>query len=170
MSEQVTVDVDAPEDVSVPEHVVEFTAEQNRRIAHIVRKEVEKARRNTLAATEAEYESKYQTQLQELQAQLAKTTGEMQTYKSRADVTNAAAKARALNPEYVFKLIRDDLTYGDDGAPANLDDLLKNLRQEMPQLFTPGPSGADGGAGGEAAGGADMNQLIRGAIRRRSNG
>lgn len=75
---------------------------------------------------------------------------------------------RARNPVTVFKLIKDDLEYDDNGKPTNYLQLLKALKAEDPSLFgakTAGSvNGGDGSRNEPAT--ADMNSLIRGLAGR----
>jgi len=70
---------------------------------------------------------------------------------------------RAKNPVTVYKLIKDDLVFDDDGKATNYLQLLKSLKAEDPTLFGPKTAGSvnggDGSSGQPAA--TDMNAMIR---------
>lgn len=86
-------------------------------------------------------------------------------------VRDAAVKAKAHNPERVYHLIQSAIELDDRGQPANVEDLLRGLRQTDPYLFRRGSATAgDAGAGGEGEGSPaqSMNDLIRGSLGRGS--
>lgn len=98
---------------------------------------------------------------------------ELRTTRAESAVIKAAVRAGSDDPDLVFKAVRDDLEFGDDGKPTNVSDLVSALKKERPRLFGGGTdrrSGADGGKGGESAGGDDMNQIIRRMARKQRLG
>jgi hypothetical protein len=82
---------------------------------------------------------------------------------ARSAVTDAAAKAKAVSTRAVYALIRDDLEYGDDGAPTNVDALIKAAIKSDPELFDlrAANGSGDGGKGGATATTGNMNDFIR---------
>lgn len=69
---------------------------------------------------------------------------------------------RARNPRTVYKLIKDDLQYDDEGKVTNLTELLKQAKADDPLLFGRVGSSVDGGAGSrQNAQAFDMNAQIR---------
>lgn len=70
-------------------------------------------------------------------------------------------KIGAKNPERLFKLVdKSSLTLKEDGSIEGVDKVLKQLKDEWPEMFSSGT--ANGGAGnGQAPNAADMNALIR---------
>lgn len=89
---------------------------------------------------------------------------------SRAEnaVFAAATKAGALHPDLIFKAVRDDLQFGDDGKPKDIETIVAKYKTDYPALFgARQSSGADGGRGG--GGGADDAQDMNAIIRRSAN-
>jgi len=87
------------------------------------------------------------------------------------DAIRAAARKAGASPDAVdavYRMVRGDIAYDDDGAPKNVDDLLKDAKQIAPQLFRASPK-ADGGAGnGSKPGGQSFNQQMNAAIRQKA--
>jgi len=87
------------------------------------------------------------------------------------DAIRAAARKAGASPDAVdavYRMVRGDIAYDDDGAPKNVDDLLKDAKQIAPQLFRASPR-ADGGAGnGSKPGGQSFNQQMNAAIRQKA--
>lgn len=79
-----------------------------------------------------------------------------------ATVRDEAAKAKAHNPARVWSLIQDQVEVDDDGKPANVSDLLADLKRTDPYLFrrTEGDAGA-GSDRDQSTPPADMNDAIR---------
>lgn len=50
----------------------------------------------------------------------------------------------AIDGEVLYRYIRDDITFDDDGSPENIDDLIAQARESKPTLFQRGS--ADGAA------------------------
>lgn len=84
--------------------------------------------------------------------------------------STAAATARKLgfkNPDLAQRLISaNDVEFGDDGTPTNVERLLADAAKEFPDLVG-GTTDFGGGPRGQAAGGQkDMNNFIRRAAGR----
>lgn len=89
---------------------------------------------------------------------------------SRAEnaVFAAATKAGALHPDLIFRAVRDDLQFGDDGKPKDIETIVAKYKTDYPALFgARQSSGADGGRGG--GGGKDDAQDMNAIIRRSAN-
>ena len=84
------------------------------------------------------------------------------------DAARAAAKtAGAPDGDLVYRVIRSDLEFDDDGKPSNLKALIDDLKQTTPHLFKAASTRVDGGAGtGSNPGKSDMNAMIRQAAGR----
>lgn len=86
----------------------------------------------------------------------------LQTLAGRAAITDAAAKVHAISPKAVFALVKDDLTYNDDGEPTNVAAVIAQARKNEPDLFRASGGGGDGGAKGKPVTDAnDINAAIR---------
>lgn len=80
----------------------------------------------------------------------------------RAAARSAGAPADAIDA--VYRMVKGDLEYGDDGTVTNLADLLKDAKTIAPQLFR--AASANGGAGNrQKAEGLTGNQRINAGIR-----
>jgi hypothetical protein len=78
----------------------------------------------------------------------------------RAAVTDAATKAGAISSRAVHALIRDEIDFGDDGEPTNIDALINAARKDEPQLFRAAAGSGDGGKGGDNDT-RDINSVFR---------
>lgn len=85
----------------------------------------------------------------------------------REQVQAAAAKGGAPNPELVFRLVRAELTYDDDGELTNLAEVLTSARQQFPELFKQSPAKADTAAGMGSGPQPDGDWLRRALTQRR---
>lgn len=72
---------------------------------------------------------------------------ETRTNKAESAVVKSAAKAGAANPERIYKLVRTDIDFDDDGKPENIDDLIADAKKEFPELFKPKGGKGDLGNG-----------------------
>lgn len=80
---------------------------------------------------------------------------------------DAAKKAGAPDGDLIYRVLKGDIEYDDDGKPTNLKDLIADLKQTTPHLFKPATTRVDGGAGnGSKPGKDDMNSMIRAAAGR----
>jgi hypothetical protein len=71
------------------------------------------------------------------------------------------------NVRGLFKYIKDDLEFDDEGKVTNFKDVLAVAKSEAGEFFRPvGVGSADGGKGGNGVVGADMNSIIRAAAGR----
>jgi hypothetical protein len=80
-------------------------------------------------------------------------------------VAAAATHANAIEPAAVFKLVRDDLTFDDDGQPTNVADVVADAKKQYPAMFQAASGSGDGGRGNNGKTNVDapaaFNQLIR---------
>ncbi len=80
---------------------------------------------------------------------------------------DAAKKAGAPDGDLIYRVLKGDIEYDDDGKPTNLKALIDDLKQTTPHLFKPATTRVDGGAGnGSKPGKDDMNSMIRAAAGR----
>ena len=80
---------------------------------------------------------------------------------------DAAKKAGAPDGDLIYRVLKSDIEYDDDGKPTNLKALIDDLKQTTPHLFKPATTRVDGGAGnGSKPGKDDMNSMIRAAAGR----
>lgn len=132
--------------------------------------------RNTLQTQVSEYqranetaEQAAQREAQERQERMEALERENRDLKVGTAIRTAAEGAKAFNPNLVAEMLQGKVTLGEDGQPANLKDLLADLRKSDPYLFK--RAQADGGEG-NGSGAAptptgNMNDMIRGAARAR---
>src|SRR6185437_9057446 len=81
------------------------------------------------------------------------------------DAVESAAKAAGFaNPSKIYRLIKDELSFGDDGKPDNVKDLITIAKKDFPEeLGSKAGGSADGGAGANSRlpAGGGMNAIIR---------
>lgn len=65
-------------------------------------------------------------------------------------VADAAKKAGATDASPIWKMVKSDLEFNEDGTIKNLDAAIKDAKAIAPQLFKPATGKADGGAGSGA--------------------
>ena len=82
-------------------------------------------------------------------------------------VRAAAVKAKAVDPDLIWRVIDINAVETDsDGQPVNLDKLVGDAKKAHPVLFERVAGSGDGGPSGESAPTGDMNELIRRGVRR----
>lgn len=81
---------------------------------------------------------------------------------------DAAKKAGAPDGDLIYRVIRADIEYADDGTPSNLKTLIDDLKQLSPNLFKAESKRIDGGAGNGSKPkvSESMNSFIRAAAGR----
>jgi len=86
---------------------------------------------------------------------------------ARDSVRETARKIGAPDPDLVYRIVRGDLAFDDDGTVTNLDAVLGELRKEAPTLFKPVVAPVDATKGNATTGTVtDMNARIRRATGR----
>jgi len=89
-----------------------------------------------------------------LAKELASVTGMVRESTAKELVFNQAQKAGAPKPGTIWRIVKHDLEYDDDGAVTNLDAVLRDLKTESPEMFRAvGPADSASGAGSPARGG-----------------
>ncbi|MGD9713798.1 MAG: DUF4355 domain-containing protein [Thermomicrobiales bacterium] len=125
---------------------------------------IEKAKKESLPEIE-----QARAEQQELQRQVQILTESNRVARGRELAQHAAKTAGAPDPDLVYRVIRSDITFGDDNEPENVHELIRALQGEKPELFKVKPPRGD--QGGEAAKGdparTDPNAWIRRAAGRR---
>lgn len=75
----------------------------------------------------------------------------------RAEVLVAASKAKIVDPDAAYKLVRDELEFNDEGEPTNAGALIEKLAKDKPYLVEAAggggssPANPGGGRGGAGA-------------------
>lgn len=148
----------------------EVSALIRREAAKAAKKAADKARADADAA-DAKKRGDFERLANEAQAKLDAALEANKRFRAEAAVAKEASKAKAESPDLIYRLIRDDLDYDDDGAPTNTAELIAALKKAQPKLFggASATSGGDGGKKGDAVG-ANWNDMIRAEIRRRQFG
>lgn len=86
---------------------------------------------------------------------------------ARDAVESAAKTAGFSNPAKIYRLLKDDLSFDESGKPENVKDLITIAKRDFPEELEQKANGsADGGAGGRAGVGTNMNDIIRRAAGR----
>lgn len=107
-------------------------------------------------------EEKRDADLTEAQRRADAAETRLKTLAGRAAVTDAASKVHAISPKAVFALVKDDLTYDDDGEPTNVAAVIAEARKSDPELFRASGGSGDGGTRGKSVTDAnDINAAIR---------
>lgn len=88
-----------------------------------------------------------QRQLADVAAERDRLATEARRSVVTAAIADAAAKAGAIRPDAIARLIDLDTVEIADGRPTNAADLVKHLQSEYPELFKTRPGTADAGAG-----------------------
>lgn len=96
------------------------------------------------------------TQLQQAQDDIVQAKQEVTNVKKQAEIKYAIAQSGAKKTELVAKLlIEDKITIKDDGTIEGLEEQIKALKTEVPELFTATPQANNQGGNG---GGTDPNK------------
>ncbi len=82
---------------------------------------------------------------------------------ARSVVADAASKAGAISPGLMYRAVRDDLEFDDDGNPVNAADVIDALKQSEPDQFRAAGGSGDGGRGNESTNRSQrgLNDLLR---------
>lgn len=119
----------------------------------------EKAARLKLEEASKTEAQKQTDELERLRKLESDVLTERKVTAARTAFTAEAQKAGALKPDALFRLA-DGLTYDDEGKPTNAKEVIRQLREDFPEMFN--SSNGDGGAGkGKAPAPKSMDELIR---------
>ena len=115
-----------------------------------------------------DYEAQNQTESDKREAALKAAEDRATTLESRlrdmsarSAVTDAATKANAKHPTLIYRAVKDDLDFDDEGNVTNIDAVLKELKAEAPDLFPAANGSGDGGKGAPASNVGNVNDLFR---------
>lgn len=138
----------------------QFDEEQNRWIGARFAREEDKRR-----AIEGERDA-LKAEKGTLETRLSTLERDLRTTRAENAVLAAATKLGAGKPELVWRQVKDDLDYDDEGKPKDVDSVVTKAKQAYPELFgVRAASGADGGKGGDTGDTLDMNAFIRQGAR-----
>jgi hypothetical protein len=150
---------------------VEFNADQQAELNRLIKREAAKAATKAKADLQKQIDDQkaretgnFEKLLNEAKADNEKLAGELRQTRARTTVYDLAVKANAVTPEGVWRYIKDDIDYDDDGKPKNVGELLRALQTEAPKLFgtgNPPGGGGDGGRGGKPPAKTDFNAVLR---------
>lgn len=121
-----------------------------------------------------EFEDAQKTEAQRQQEALEAANGRVATLLTRvrdltaqSAVTDAAREAGAIEPALIYRAVRGDLEFDDDGNPTNVDAVLADLKASAPSVFRASGGSGDGGRGnGQLAPKQDINDVLRAMARR----
>jgi hypothetical protein len=90
-------------------------------------------------------------EIETLRAENERLRDEARTRLARDTLLLALGQAGAREPELMFRAVRSDLQFGEDGSLANASALVGRLRREFPEAFGAKSVSIDGGAGGRSS-------------------
>lgn len=110
-----------------------------------------------------------QPDVKDLQRGVEEAQRNLRFYQARDQVEDYISdkrnNANIRNVRAFCRYFKDDFTFNDEGQVTNLKDLYTRAKVETPELLGMVTGSADGAAGnGQSVVGADMNQLLRGAV------
>lgn len=135
--------------------------------------EAKKLRReaNSLRKRLKELEDRDLSETDRLKAELDARNEELTVLRGRERERNAEsvitkAATGAIKPEAIWRMVRSDIEYDDDGQPANVKPLIESVKREFPELFHARNGSADGGNGnGRVPETNDLNDAFRALAR-----
>ena len=80
-------------------------------------------------------------------------------------VTDAARTAGAVAPSLIYRAVRGDLEFDEDGNPTNVDAVLADLKKSTPEVFRAAGGSGDGGKGTSTNTPIDRKAALNQAIR-----
>ena len=102
-----------------------------------------------------------QKQLAEVAAERDRLAGEARRSVVNVAIADAAAKAGAIRPDAIAKLIDLDAVQLDNGKATNAADLVKAIAADYPELFKTRPGTADAAAGKTTAPASGWQDTLR---------
>ena len=112
-------------------------------------------------------QERQQREAQEAQERLERLERENRELRVGTALQAAATQAGAFNPALVASMLDAKVTLDDKGSPANVQDLLKDLRQSDPYLFKRTDANGGEGTGQQGQPTGNMNDAIRAQIAAR---
>lgn len=104
--------------------------------------------------------------VEDLKKQITERDTRLRTFEARDQLESFVADKRnqitVNNIRGVFKLIKDDLKFDDDGNVTNFKEALAAAKLDAPEMFRGAASSIDAGNGARQIAATDMNALIRG--------
>jgi uncharacterized phage infection (PIP) family protein YhgE len=117
-------------------------------------------------AKELSGEKEGEPTVDQLKTQIAEKDSRLRTLEARDQLETFVADKRnqvqASNLRGLFKYIKDDLQFDDDGKVTNFKEVLAQAKAEASEFFRGTSSSIDAGNGSRQIATADMNALIRG--------
>lgn len=152
-----------------------FDDAQQRELQRIVAREVAAAKRRVAQEAEearerqeAEAKGEYQRLLEQAERERDEARSSVRRIEAERLVERTAKKANAEHPDIIYRLIKDEIKYDDDGNATNVDDLIVDLKKDYPRYFVGGvAAGADAGKASSDSGTGDMNVALRRAVNKR---
>ena len=133
------------------------------------RRTAEKAHKD-LAKRLADLENAGKSEVQQLRERLDAMTAENREAKSKEALREAAIGAgAAANADKVYRFVKADLRYAEDGSIENLADLIADAKKSEPGWFRASPGKSDGGNGNRQAP-TDNKDWVRQALAARRGG
>lgn len=103
--------------------------------------------------------------VEQLKSQMSEKDTELRTYRAKdqleAFVSDKRNQIQVRNLRGLFKLIKDDLKYDDEGNVTNFKDVIAQAKAEAAEFFGGVTPSIDAGIRAQQNGSADMNQRIR---------
>ncbi len=79
-------------------------------------------------------------------AEMAELRNQIRERDARDAVRTEAARLNVKNPQMVYRLVKDELEFSDDGKVSNLKDVIDSAKLEFPEIFDNKPTETiDGG-------------------------
>lgn len=117
-------------------------------------------------AKELSGEKEGEPTVEELKTKITERDQKLRVYEARDQLETFAADKRnqitISNYRGVFKLIKDDLQYDDEGKVTNFKEVLAAAKAEAPEFFRGQSSSIDAGNGSRQQPAMDMNAWMRG--------
>lgn len=117
-------------------------------------------------AKELSGEKEGEPTVEELKTKITNAETELRTYRAKDQLEAFASDKRnqvtISNLKGVFKLIKDDLQYDDEGKVTNFKEVLASAKSEAPEFFRGQSSSIDAGNGSRQVATMDMNAWMRG--------
>ena len=94
---------------------------------------------------------KAQSRVTELEKHYGEATTQLQQERAEKAIRDAAASAgaRADRLPSVYRLVRDEVEFGDDGKPSNVAALIEQAKTDAPEFFQRVSGSGDGGKTGD---------------------